>query len=121
MIGTTRNGLTRSLQGLMLLTFAVVVAPAPARAYQATPDAALYEVTEDMYLKDTAGKFVTAPVYGGRRMAVARLSGWAKLGTPLCPTWVLAINPYAKRCTVNASGADDLSLMNGQGTLCGTF
>jgi hypothetical protein len=105
----------------MLLAFAVVVAPAPAQAVQASPDAALYEVTEDMYLKDAVGKFVTAPVPGGRRMAVARLSGWAKIGTPLCPTWVLAINPTAKRCTVNASGADDLSLANGQGTLGGTF
>ena len=122
MSSPTRNGvMARSLQGLMLLAFAVAVAPAPARAAQATPDAALYEVTEDMYLKDAAGKFVTSAVAGGRRMAVARLSGWAKVGTPLCPTWVLAINPAAKRCTVNASGADDLSLTNGQGTLSGTF
>ena len=54
-------------------------------------------------------------------MAVARLSGWAKIGTPLCPTWVLYINPGATRCTVNASGADDLSLTTGKGTLSGAF
>ena len=54
-------------------------------------------------------------------MAVARLSGWAKLGTPLCPSWVVYINPNAKQCTVNASGADDLSLSTGKGTLSGTF
>jgi hypothetical protein len=54
-------------------------------------------------------------------MAVAQLSGWAKIGTPLCPSWVLYINPTAKRCTVNASGADDLSLATGKGTLKGVF
>ena len=63
----------------MLLALAVVVGPAPALAQ--APDAALYEVTEDMYLKDAAGKFVTSPAPGGRRIAVARLSGWAKVGT----------------------------------------
>jgi hypothetical protein len=104
---------------LMLLLVPALAGPQPALA--AGPDAALYEVTEDMYLKDTAGAFVKSPVPGGRRMAVARLSGWAKLGTPLCPSWVLYINPNAKRCTVNASGADDLSLSTGKGTLGGTF
>lgn len=104
---------------LMLLLVPALAGPQPALA--AGPDAALYEVTEDMYLKDTAGAFVKSPVPGGRRMAVARLSGWAKLGTPLCPSWVLYINPNAKRCTVNASGADDVSLSTGKGTLGGTF
>lgn len=104
---------------LMLLLLAATVGPMPAQA--AGADAALYEVTEDMYLKDSAGAFVTSAVPGGRRTAVARLSGWAKLGTPLCPSWVLYINPGTKRCTVNASGADDLSLSTGKGTLDGTF
>ena len=116
MTRTNWNGTMNGLRGLTLLALAVVVGPA-----QASADAALYEVTEDMYLKDAAGKFVTSPALGGRRMAVARLSGWAKVGTPLCPSWVLAINPTATRCTVNASGADDLSLATGQGTLSGTF
>ena len=112
------NMMTWSLLGLLLLLLAVIVGPMPALA---SPDAALYEVTEDMYLKDTVGNFVKSPVPGGRRMAVARLSGWAKVGTPLCPTWVLYINPGATRCTVNASGADDLSLATGKGTLSGAF
>jgi hypothetical protein len=121
MTRTNRNSTMNWLRALMLLALAVVVGPMPAGASQTNTDAALYEVTEDMYLKDAAGKFVTSPVLGGRRVAVARLSGWAKVGTPLCPSWVLAINPLAKRCTVNASGADDLSLSTGQGTLSGTF
>lgn len=115
-----RNAVTWSLLGLMFLLFALVAGPAPALASQ-EGDAALYEVTEDMYLKDSSGNFVTSPVPGGRRMAVAQLSGWAKVGTPLCPSWVLNINPGTKRCTVNASGADDLSLATGQGTLKGTY
>ena len=111
----------RSLLGLLLLLAAAMVGPMPALGAQATADAALYEVTEDMYLKDAAGAFVKSAAPGGRRMAVARLSGWAKVGTPLCPSWVLYINPGAKRCTVNASGADDLSLSTGKGTLGGSF
>jgi hypothetical protein len=107
-----------SLLGLLA---AAMVGPMPALGAQASPDAALYEVTEDMYLKDAAGAFVRSAVPNGRRMAVARLSGWAKVGTPLCPSWVLYINPAAKRCTVNASGADDLSLSTGKGTLGGSF
>jgi hypothetical protein len=109
--------MTRSLLGLTAL-LGLALAPAPALA---GPQAVLYEVTEDMYLKDAAGKFVTSPVLGGRRMAVARLSGFAQVGTPLCPSWVLYIAPTAKKCTVNASGADDLDLATGKGTLSGTY
>jgi hypothetical protein len=74
-----------------------------------------------MYLMDAAGNSVTTVVPNGRRSAVAQLSGWAKLGTPLCPAWVTLIAPNVKKCTVNASGADDLSLLTGQGTLAGTY
>src|SRR5262245_40550389 len=119
MTSLCRKSAMKWSMALMLLLLATTTGPLPAPA--AGPDAALYEVTEDMYLKDTVGAFVKSPVPGGRRMAVAQLSGWAKLGTPLCPSWVLYINPNAKRCTVNASGADDLSLSTGKGTLGGTF
>ncbi|PYN24337.1 MAG: hypothetical protein DMD99_11480 [Candidatus Rokuibacteriota bacterium] len=86
----------------MFLLFALVVEPAPALAGKnktttesqwdlsqiwvdtnALADVVLYEVTEDMYLRDADGNFVTSPVPGGRRTAVAQLSGWAKLGSPL--------------------------------------
>jgi len=108
--------ITWSLLGLMVL-FALAFGSAPALA----ADAVLYEVTEDMYLKDAAGKFVTSPVLGGRRVAVARLSGFASVGSPLCPAWVLYIAPTTKKCTVHASGADDLALATGKGTLGGTY
>ena len=116
-----KSAVTWSLLGLMFLLFVLMVGPLPALATDNGPDAVLYEVTEDMYLKDGAGKFVSSVVPGGRRSAVAQLSGWAKVGTPLCPWFVLSINPGAKRCTVNASGADDLSLDTGKGTLSGTY
>jgi hypothetical protein len=114
-----KSAVTWSLLGLMFLLFILMVGPLPALA--AGPDAVLYEVTEDMYLKDASGKFVSSPAQGGRRSAVAQLSGWAKVGTPLCPWSVLALSPKAKKCTVNATGADDLSLDTGQGTLAGSF
>ncbi len=117
-----KNAVTWSLLGLMFLLLALVFGPAPAlAANESDADAVLYEVTEDMYLKDAAGNAVTSVVAGGRRTAVAQLSGWAKIGTPLCPSWVALVVPDTKRCALNASGADDLSLVTGTGTLSGTF
>src|SRR6516164_8308252 len=114
-----KSAVTWGLLGLMFLMFVLIVGPLPALA--ANPDAVLYEVTEDMYLKDASGNFVSTVVPGGRRTAVAQLSGWAKIGTPLCPAYVRALARGAKQCTVNATGADDLSLATGKGTLSGTF
>jgi len=126
-----RSAVMRGLLGLMFLLLALVVEPAPSLAWDLSQfwvdtnalgaDVILYEITEDMYLKDAAGNFVTSPAPGGRRTAVAQLSGWAKLGSPLCPSWVLLITPTAKKCAVNATGADDLSLATGKGTLAGAF
>jgi hypothetical protein len=114
-----KSAVTWSLLGLMFLLFVLMVGPLPALA--GGPDAVLYEVTEDMYLKDAAGNFVAGVATAARRSAVAQLSGWAKIGTPLCPAYVRLIVPKAKRCTVNATGADDLSLATGKGTLGGTY
>src|SRR5262245_3088556 len=114
-----KSAVTWSLLGLMFLLFALMYGAVPALAQE--PDAVLYEVTEDMYLKDAAGKFVSSVVPGGRRTAVAQLSGWARLGTPLCPAWVKVIAPKTKKCTLNATGADDLSLETGKGTLAGSY
>lgn len=116
-----RSAVTWSLLGLMFLLFALMVGPAPALARDIDADAVLYEVTEDMYLKDALGNIVTSVVPGGRRTAVAQLSGWAKIGTPLCPSWVVLVVPGATKCALNATGADDLSLVTGLGTLAGTF
>lgn len=114
-----KSAVAWSLLGLMFLLFALILGPLPALA--GSPDAVLYEVTEDMYLKDGAGNFVAGVATAARRSAVAQLSGWAKIGTPLCPAYVRLIVPKAKRCTVNATGADDLSLATGTGTLGGTY
>jgi len=114
-----KSAVTWSLLGLMFLLFILMVGPLPALASQ--PDAVLYEVTEDMYLLDGAANPVSSVTPGGRRSAVAQLSGWAKVGTPLCPWSVLSLNPKAKKCTVNATGADNLSLDTGTGTLSGKF
>ena len=114
-----KSAVTWSLLGLMFLLFVLMVGPLPALA--SGPDAVLYEVTEDMYLKDAAGNFVAGVATAARRSAVAQLSGWAKIGTPLCPAYIRLIVPKAKRCTVNATGADDLSLATGTGTLSGTY
>jgi len=114
-----KSAVTWSLLGLMFLLFVLMVGPLPALA--GSPDAVLYEVTEDMYLKDASGNFVSGVATAARRSAVAQLSGWAKIGTPLCPAYVRLIVPKAKRCTVNATGADDPSLATGTGTLGGTY
>src|SRR5438093_13664687 len=110
-----KNVVTWSLLGLMFLLFALVFGPAPALA--SDPDAVLYEVTEDMYLKDPAGNFMTSVVAGGRRTAVAQLSGWAKIGTPVCPAWVVLVVPDGEQCGLNATEAEDLGLVTGSGSV----
>jgi hypothetical protein len=113
----------------MFLLFVLMWGPAPALAVSDYdhPDLVLYEVTEDMYLVARDGKsetYVTDVTRATNRQAVAQLSGTAKLGTPLCPKWVKQIAPKAKSCTVNAKGADDLSLTGltaGKGTLKGVY
>jgi len=120
-----KSAVTWSLLGLMFLLFVLMWGPAPALAGDYDhPDLVLYEVTEDMFLVARDGKtesYVTDPSQATNRQAVAQLSGTAKLGTPLCPKWVKQIAPKAKSCTVNAKGADDLSLATGKGTLKGAY
>jgi hypothetical protein len=106
----------------MFLLFVLMWGPAPALAKS---DAVLYEVTEDMYLsvRDANGRimnYVSDPRQATDRQAVAQLSGWAKIGTPLCPAWVASIS-NATQCTINAKGSDDLSLTTGKGTLSGSY
>ena len=95
-----RNAGTWGLLGLMFLLFALVVEPAPALAGKdktttktttesqwdlsqiwadtnALADVVLYEVTEDMYLRDANGNFVTSPVPGGRRTGISEHGGVA--------------------------------------------
>ena len=70
-----KSAVTWSLLGLMFLLFVLMVGPLPALA--GSPDAVLYEVTEDMYLKDATGNFVAGVATAARRSAVAQLSGWS--------------------------------------------
>jgi hypothetical protein len=93
-----------------LLGFSISGAPVVANA----ADAALYEMTENMRIT-ARGKFE-------RRKATSELLGTAKLGTPLCPTELVAmVNPGATACTINATGSDNISLRTGRGIFGGTF
>jgi hypothetical protein len=121
-----KSAVTWSLLGLMFLLFVLMWGPAPALAGKLSDaDAVLYEVTEDMYLssRDASGNvlgYVNDVSKATHRQAVAQLAGYAKFGTPLCPAWVKTITK-AKECTVNAKGADNLSLATGKGTLSGSY
>jgi hypothetical protein len=119
---TTYSWRSRTLRAVMPLMFLALMAGS-ALAGGVSPGAGLvlYEVTEDMYLLSHDGQPVRSLAQATRRSAVAQLTGFAKLGTPLCPWEVLMLTPGATRCTVNASGADNLSLADGKGTLGGTF
>ena len=119
-----KSAVTWSLLGLMFLLFVLMWGPAPALARGDDPDAVLYEVTEDMYLIARDGNsesYVSDVRKATDRRAVAQLAGTAKIGTPLCPSWVKQIVPGARQCTINAKGADDLSLATGKGILKGSF
>jgi len=83
-------------------------------------DAVLYEVTENMYLLDSAGN-VVGPETAVRRTADASLYGWARVGNPLCPLELLVTNPSAGTCSVNAHGMDDIALDTFTGGVNGTF
>jgi len=83
-------------------------------------DAVLYEVTENMYLVDGAGKSV-APEQAVARKADAALAGWARVGTPLCPYEQMVTNTRRNTCAVTAEGLDYISLVTGQGSVEGTF
>ena len=121
-----KNAVTWGLLALMFLLFAPMWGPAPAQAKKLSDaDMVLYEVTEDMYLtvrgaNGSMVSYVSDASKATHRQAVAQLGGYAKLGTPLCPEWVATITT-AKECTINAKGADDLSLATGKGTLSGSY
>ena len=94
---------------LLFLLLALIVAPAPALA----ADATLYELTENMKL--AGGKVL-------HRRATSELMGWASVGTPLCPqSLVNAVSQGAKFCTNNATGSDNVKLTTLKGTLSGRF
>jgi hypothetical protein len=74
-------------------------------------DAVLYETTENLSLKALKRE---------RRKASSSLVGFARLGGALCPeALVMAVEPTAKFCTLNATGSDNISLITGFGTFTG--
>ncbi len=83
-------------------------------------DAVLYEVTEKMYLIDADGN-VVGPDRATTRKADASLFGWARLGSPLCPSAALETIPQLGACSVTADGIDNISLWTGLGSVTGTF
>ena len=98
-----------SLAFLLVLALAVPAA-AGSRHSGPAPDAVLYEVTEDAVFLDASGNPTGDPNQIARRIATAQLTGWAALGTPLCPSELLVVYPKAKRCAVNAIGQDDITI-----------
>ena len=80
--------------------------------------AVLYEVTEKMYLLDAQGN-VVGPDTAVSRKADASLFGWARVGTPLCPS--SALTTRVGVCSVTADGVDNISLWTGLGNVDGTF
>jgi hypothetical protein len=95
-----------------LVSFALASAPAIASA----ADATLYELTENMKLVKRSPRH-RAPV--AHRIATSAITGFAKPGTPLCPTGALQSRKEA--CTVNVVGHDNVSTATGLGTLSGSF
>jgi hypothetical protein len=101
-----------------LLLGAVIVTGAPRTAsagpwepqWEAvTYDAVLYELNENMSL---------GALRRGHRKATSQLLGFARPGSPLCP---VAIANRATSCVINATGADNISLVTGIGKFAGSF
>jgi hypothetical protein len=77
-------------------------------------DATLYELTENMKIN----KFKN----GSYRSATSQLSGWANIGTPLCPKSIVALlSPGATQCSINATGRDSINTGSGLGGFSGTY
>jgi hypothetical protein len=83
-------------------------------------EAVLYEVTEKMYLLDAQGN-VVGPDLAVSRKADASLFGWARVGSPLCPSSALVTDLGLNACSVTADGIDNISLWTGMGSVDGTF
>ncbi len=100
--------------GLALLLLAL---PAPGWAgFPAPPpgaDAWLYETAERVKFDLEKGVIF--------RDAVSPVMGFAKVGTPLCPSGLLANVPGLTFCTIIGVGKDAVSTATGTGPVSGTF
>jgi hypothetical protein len=95
---------------LALTSVASMTNPRPVAAAAVT----LYELTENMsILLDDRQTF---------RAATSAMTGWAVVGTPLCPeTVVAAYGPGASACVVNATGSNRIDTRTGKGDFDGTL
>jgi hypothetical protein len=103
----------RSLVVFVALAVATVALVTGSRTASAA-DATLYELTENMsVLLDDGVR---------HRNASSALTGWAAVGTPLCPaTLVASYSPGASACAVNATGSDSIDTTTGTGDFKGTL
>jgi len=108
----------RAIPVLVLLFAITAAAPSYAVAQPPVPDwgsvpydAVLYETTENLSM---------TALQEGQRAATSALIGFARRGSALCPeALVLAAEPKATYCTLNARGSDDISLKTGKGNFGG--
>lgn len=114
---------TRVLLGVVLLPLllspSVALADDDRRHHHRAPTegATLYEVTESVAFDPIQG--IKGPALS--RDATATLLGFAKIGTPLCPSEALITNPTAETCTILGVGSDRIGLDTGMGPVSGTF
>jgi hypothetical protein len=104
---------SRWTRGFALLAFAltlIAASPASAQSPTSAPDGVLYEVAEAIQFVDASGKPVTDPAHAAYRQAAATLQGWARIGTPPCPTTVRTLKPNAQACLIVAYGTDKLDV-----------
>jgi hypothetical protein len=95
-----------SVRVLLVLSVALLMSA----GWAAAQDATLYELTENMKL--TRGKVV-------QRVATSALVGFAKVGTPLCPS--AAATAAKGTCWINAVGSNRVSGTTGLGIFDGDF
>jgi hypothetical protein len=95
------------------LMLASAASATPGIAAASEPTAWLYELTENMSVNGLKNP---------HRKASSELMGYAQVGSPLCPKHLVeSVSPGAPYCTVNASGADSISLTTGLGVFGGSF
>jgi len=104
----------------LALLFAMAAAPGYAVAEPPVPDWAHEDVPFDAVLYETTENLNMRALQRQRRNATSSLIGFARLGGPLCPkALVIAAEPTAEFCTLNATGSDNISLRTGLGTFTG--
>jgi hypothetical protein len=105
------------VSALLMLGAVVLMGVGPATAQNA--NAVLYEVTEQMKLRQNDRQL--------QRKATASLMGRVKAGSPICPDvfalplQVLPVLGEVRACAVTAVAEDNISLQTGQGPVSGKF